>query len=109
MRPWLLPILFAALVPTGAQTQSRHSEKKSPVTHKSAATAAAVHRSAIIIDTHADTTQRMLDNHFDLTQPLNGGYVNFGSAKAGNLGAEFFSIWVDPTLLRAITRAARWS
>jgi membrane dipeptidase len=68
------------------------------VTHKSAATAAAVHRSAIIIDTHADTTQRMLDDHYDLTQPLNGGYVNFASAKAGNLGAEFFSIWVEPTL-----------
>jgi membrane dipeptidase len=56
----------------------------------------AVHNSAIVIDTHADTTQRMLDENYDLTQPLNGGYVNFESARKGNLGAEFFSIWVDP-------------
>ncbi|MGA7523769.1 MAG: dipeptidase [Acidobacteriaceae bacterium] len=69
------------------------------MTHKSAtASAAAVHRSAIVIDTHADTTQRMLDDHYDLTQPLAGGSVNFASAQAGNLGAEFFSIWAQPTL-----------
>ena len=48
------------------------------------------------IDTHADTTQRMLDEHYDLTDPLNGGYVNFEAAKQGKLGAEFFSIWVEP-------------
>jgi membrane dipeptidase len=48
------------------------------------------------IDTHADTTQRMLDEHYDLTDPLNGGYVNFEAAKKGNLGAGFFSIWVEP-------------
>ena len=70
-----------------------------PVTHKSPTPGpAAVHASAIVIDTHADTPQRMLDDHYDLTQPLNGGYLNFASAKAGNLGAEFFSIWVDPKL-----------
>lgn len=50
------------------------------------------------IDTHADTTQRMLDQNYDLTEPLNGGYVNFDAAKKGNLGAEFFSIWVEPEL-----------
>ncbi len=56
----------------------------------------AVHQAAIVIDTHADTTQRMLDEGYDLTEPLKGGYVNFESARKGNLGAEFFSIWVDP-------------
>ena len=65
---------------------------------KSAATPAAVHQSAIVVDTHADTTQRMLDEHYDLTQPLNGGNLNFESAERGNLGAEFFSIWVEPEL-----------
>ncbi len=97
MRPWILPLLLAALVPPGAQTQSPNPPKKLPVTHQSAAaSAAAVHRAAIVIDTHADTPQRMLDDHYDLTQPLDGGYLNFASAKAGNLGAEFFSIWVEP-------------
>ncbi|MGA9718591.1 MAG: membrane dipeptidase, partial [Acidobacteriaceae bacterium] len=50
------------------------------------------------IDTHADTPQRMLDDHYDLADPLNGGYLNFEAAKKGNLGAEFFSIWVEPEL-----------
>jgi membrane dipeptidase len=68
------------------------------VTHKPVLSAEAVQRSALVIDTHADTPQRMLDDHYDLTQPLNGGYLNFAAAREGNLGAEFFSIWVEPKL-----------
>ena len=56
----------------------------------------AVHRDALIIDTHADTPQRMVDEGYDLAGPLNGGHFNFESAKEGNVGAEFFAIWVDP-------------
>jgi membrane dipeptidase len=81
-----------------AQPTPQHHSKS--VTHKAALSPEAVQQSAIVIDTHADTTQRMLDEHYDLTQPLNGGYLNFASAKAGNLGAEFFSIWVEPTLYK---------
>jgi membrane dipeptidase len=57
----------------------------------------AVHRSALVIDTHADTPQRFVDEKFDLSDPLKGGNLNLESARKGNLGAEFFSIWVDPT------------
>jgi membrane dipeptidase len=60
-------------------------------------TAAQVHESAIIIDTHADTPQRFLDDQFDLSDPLGGGDLNLDSIHKGNLGAEFFSIWVEPT------------
>jgi membrane dipeptidase len=59
-------------------------------------TAEAVHRSALVIDTHADTPQRFVDEHFDLADPLRGGNLNLESARKGNLGAEFFSIWVEP-------------
>ncbi len=93
LRLFTLGVLSLSLI---AQTKS--SEK--PVSHHAAASPAAVHRSAIVIDTHADTPQRMLDNHYDLAQPLDGGSLNFASAKKGNLGAEFFSIWVDPKLYR---------
>jgi membrane dipeptidase len=55
-----------------------------------------VHRSAIVIDTHADTPQRFLDEHFDLSDPLGNGNFNLDTVHKGNLGAEFFSIWVDP-------------
>jgi membrane dipeptidase len=60
----------------------------------------AVHRSAIVIDTHADTPQRFVDENFDLADPLNGGNLNLETIHKGNLGAEFFSIWVEPTLYK---------
>jgi membrane dipeptidase len=56
----------------------------------------AIHDSAIIIDTHADTPGRFVDENFDLTQDAGTGYLDFNKIKAGNLGAEFFSIWVEP-------------
>ena len=58
--------------------------------------AAAVHKSALVIDTHADTPQRFLDENYDLDDALKGGEFNLESARKGGLGAEFFSIWVDP-------------
>src|SRR5580704_12607313 len=57
---------------------------------------AEVHQSAIIIDTHADTPQRFLDESWDFTSPLHGGMINLASARQGNLAAEFFAAWVDP-------------
>jgi membrane dipeptidase len=63
-------------------------------------TPAGVHRSAVVIDTHADTPQRFVDDNFDLGDPLNGGELNLDSIHKGNLGAEFFSIWVQPTLFK---------
>ncbi len=59
-----------------------------------------VHRSAIVIDTHADTTTRFVDEGFDLSDPLKGGNLNLESARKGNLGAEFFSIWVEPEMYK---------
>jgi membrane dipeptidase len=55
-----------------------------------------VQRSSIVIDTHADTPQRFVDENFDLNDPLGDGNFNLDSVRKGNLGAEFFSIWVDP-------------
>ncbi|HVH89358.1 MAG TPA: dipeptidase [Terriglobales bacterium] len=57
-----------------------------------------IHNSSLVIDTHADTTQRLLDEKFDMANPPAGdkGNLDFAKARAGNLGAEFFSIWVEP-------------
>jgi membrane dipeptidase len=62
------------------------------------AKARAIHDSAIVIDTHADTPQRFLDENYDIgsTDPNDHGHISLDKAKAGNLGAEFFSIWVEP-------------
>ena len=56
----------------------------------------AIHNSALVIDTHADTPGRFVDENFDLAQNAGKGYMDFNKIKAGNLGAEFWSIWVDP-------------
>ena len=57
-----------------------------------------IHDSALIVDTHADTPQRFLDEGFDIgsTDPNDVGHISLDKARRGNLGAEFFSIWVDP-------------
>ncbi len=62
------------------------------------ARAQAIHNSVLIVDTHADTPQRFLDEGFDIgnSDPKDIGHISLDKAKAGNLGAEFFSIWVDP-------------
>jgi membrane dipeptidase len=87
---------FSAAAPAQSPAKTGHptpakTEKLSP---------AAVHQSAIVIDTHADTPQRFLDEHFDLSDPLNGGEFNLATARQGNLSAEFFSIWVDPNVYK---------
>jgi membrane dipeptidase len=58
----------------------------------------AVQDSAIVVDTHADTPQRFLDEGFDIgsADPNDKGHISLDKAKRGNLGAEFFSIWVEP-------------
>jgi membrane dipeptidase len=50
---------------------------------------------AIIIDTHADTPQMMLDEGYDLGDPQSPYMMSIPKMRAGRLGAEFFSIWVD--------------
>jgi membrane dipeptidase len=64
--------------------------------------ARAIHNSAIVVDTHADTPQRFLYEGFDIgnTDPKDIGHISLDKARAGNLGAEFFSIWADPETTR---------
>jgi membrane dipeptidase len=110
MKKWRLSVsalLFAGLVfrplPTISQTP-RMQQPTTNETHKNSRKESmsdqtdplAVHQSAIVIDTHADTPQRFVDEHWDFTDPLNGGMLNYDSARKGNLAAQFFSIWVDP-------------
>ena len=58
----------------------------------------AIHDSAIVIDTHADTPSRFVDEDFDMATvtPISQGHMDFEKVRAGNLGAEFFSIYVAP-------------
>lgn len=94
---------FAALIlisPLAAETADS-APPSAPAAHKAAAKKAqpspkAIHNSAIVIDTHADTPERFLDENFDPTNDAGKGHWDLAKVKAGNLGAEFFSVWVDP-------------
>ncbi len=66
----------------------------------------AIHRRAIAIDMHADTTQRLLDEDVDLQQRLTDGHFDSVRAKEGGLDAQFFSIWVEPQLFGGGGRSA---
>lgn len=58
-------------------------------------TAERVLQQAIILDTHADTPQMMLDEGYDLAQPDSPFMISVPKMRQGHLCAEFFSIWVD--------------
>jgi membrane dipeptidase len=85
MRTAALLILLTSLV--SAQTTPKKTTK--PLDWK------AIHSAAIVVDTHADTPQYLVDEKLDLGEDSHVS-VNIPKARAGNLGAEFFSIWVEP-------------
>ncbi|MEP6706453.1 MAG: dipeptidase [Pyrinomonadaceae bacterium] len=60
--------------------------------------ALAIHRRAIVIDLHADSIQRTLDEGLDLGTRLADGHFDSARAREGGLDAQFFSIWVEPEL-----------
>lgn len=61
---------------------------------------ASVHASALVIDTHADTPQRFVDERWEFTGPLGAGMISLEAARIGNLAAEFFAAWVEPVQWR---------
>ena len=67
-----------------------------------------VHAAAIVVDTHADTTQRLVaPGGFDLGVRHSDGNVDIPRMRQGGLGAQFFSIWVpsDVTGPAAVKRS----
>jgi membrane dipeptidase len=67
--------------------------------------AKAIQLSAIVIDTHDDTTQRLMDGKFDLTERHSDGNIDIPRMREGGLDAIFFSIWtpsktVGPTAVK---------
>ena len=57
--------------------------------------AAALHRDAIVVDTHNDITSAILDEGFDLGAPNGKTHTDLPRMKAGGITAEFFAIYVD--------------
>lgn len=105
-------VLFTSNCRNAGEIENR---KPKTMNNTSANTTAAndplsVHRRAIIVDMHADTTQRLVDERVNLSQRLSDGHLDSVRAKEGGLDAQFFSIWVEPELFggggaRAMRRA----
>src|SRR5579871_1506433 len=72
------------------------SQKAKKLTHTS-----------IVMDTHDDTTQRMLDPKFDLGQRHADGSIDIPRMKEGGLTGIFFSIWIPSKITgpEAVKRA----
>jgi membrane dipeptidase len=105
-------VCFTSNCRNSGQTENR--ERKTMNNTSENTTAAndpmAIHRRAIVVDMHADTTQRLVDENVDLEQRLSDGHLDAVRAKEGGLDAQFFSIWVEPELFggggaRAMKRA----
>ena len=54
-----------------------------------------LHFSSIVLDTHADTTQRLLDGKFDIAERHADGHIDIPRMREGGLNAQFFSIWMS--------------
>ena len=57
-----------------------------------------LHFRSIVIDTHADTTQRLVFDNFDLSARHEDGSIDIPRMREGGMGAIFFAIWVPGTV-----------
>jgi len=107
----LVLCVFASAQPVGAQSTTPAPSKpaqKTPAKRKPASTrtgrdealwqrALAIHRRAIVIDTHNDITTSMTNDDFDLAGTPPAPYrTNIARMKQGGQTAEFFSLYIKP-------------
>src|SRR5262245_31941508 len=102
MKPQYRSLVCFFLLSSLALAQPQHPHKKSTkaaqTTRPKTDPAATIHQSALIINTHADTPQRFLNENFNLGQntPISNGHIDLKKIKQNNLKAKFFSIWMKP-------------
>jgi membrane dipeptidase len=67
-----------------------------------------IHFSSLVLDTHADTPQRLLFDHFDLAARDAQGSVDIPRLREGGVRAIFFALWVPVEVTgEAATQRAR--
>lgn len=55
-----------------------------------------VHSRSIVVDTHNDVLQRMINEDVDIRQRLTDGHSDLDRFAEGGVDAQFFSVWPDP-------------
>jgi len=83
------------------------AETESGVASGVSARSRALHFRSLVIDTHVDTTQRLLCDAFDLGVQQADGSVDIPRLREGGVGAIFFAIWMPGTVTgpQAVQRA----
>jgi membrane dipeptidase len=94
----LVATLVLSLLFNNCRMWEKTEDKSAPGASKNATDPLSLHRRAISIDMHADTTQRLVDEGLDLDVRLADGHLDAVRMKEGALDAQFFSIWVEPQL-----------
>jgi membrane dipeptidase len=92
--------MLLLLLTTGAAAQ--HAAKVSAKAEK-------LHRRAIVLDTHIDTTGSLFDQKFDFTKRNATGHVDLPRMREGGLDAAFWSIYISGSIAgpEAVKRALR--
>jgi membrane dipeptidase len=80
---WLVVGALAACAPSGPGSDSEENR-------------AALHRAAIVVDTHSDTTPRFQDPEwrFDVEHPPEEGHMDLPRIERGGLDVQFWAIYV---------------
>ena len=96
----LLITIIASPNPSGARRSTPTAQRKTSArpTRDEALwqRALAIHRRAIVVDTHNDILSMMTDDNYDLGTSSAGKYhTDLARMKQGGLTAEFFSVYID--------------
>src|SRR4051812_31530016 len=100
VRGLIICALCGLPVPAAAQSP--------PADPPPSARARQLHERAIVVDTHDDTTQRLIsDKAFDIAARNPNGNIDIPRMREGGLDAIFFSIWMEGNVTGpvAVTRA----
>jgi membrane dipeptidase len=90
--------LFATCVALGGVLSVVAVTAKSQTQTNISPEARELHFQSIAVDTHDDTTQRLLDPKFDFGMRHTDGSVDIPRMREGGLSAIFFSIWIPGTV-----------
>src|ERR1043165_6016813 len=78
---FLITFFLAVAILAGCQNNQMNQEKTTPVAHAAADDPLSIHKRAIAVDMHADTVQRVVDEHVDLQHQLADGQLDAVRAK----------------------------
>jgi membrane dipeptidase len=88
---WLCLLATLAVIPAGLAAAERSPAEVEALTQR-------VLARALIIDTHADTIEWLMQDRCRMNDPASPCMISIPKMRAGHLDAEFFSIWVSTTV-----------